>query len=228
MIPPLIVRTALEQDIDLIAITDHNTSANVKAVQKAAEGTRLSVLPGMELQTKEEIHLLCIFDRMDDLQKWQEIVDKNLPERENMPDYFGEQFIVDESGDFLDREKRLLINSAQISLDESVAEIHRLGGLAIPAHVNRQAFGLFANLGMIPQDVPIDAIEISRHITPTQACAQFPQIENYALIQNGDVHFLSDFLGSSYFWIESPSLEEIRLALHAELNRKIEIRTDQN
>ena len=145
-----------------------------------------------------------------------------------MPDYFGEQFIVDESGDFLDREKRLLINSAQISLDESVAEIHRLGGLAIPAHVNRQAFGLFANLGMIPLDVPIDAIEISRHITPTQACAQFPQIENYALIQNGDVHFLSDFLGSSYFWIESPSLEEIRLALHAELNRKIEIRTDQN
>lgn len=228
MIPPLIVRTALEQDIDLIAITDHNASANVKAVQKAAEGTRLTVLPGMELQTKEEIHLLCIFDKIDDLQKWQEIVDKNLPERENMPDYFGEQFIVDESGDFLDREKRLLINSAQISLDESVAEIHRLGGLAIPAHVNRQAFGLFAHLGMIPLDVPIDAIEISRHITPNQACVHFPQIENYALIQNGDVHYLSDFLGSSYFWIESPSLEEIRLALHAELDRKIEIRNDSN
>ena len=80
MIPPLIVQAALEHHIDIIAITDHNASANVLAVQKAADGIGLTVLPGMEIQTHEDVHLLCLFASLMDLEAWQHKVDSSLPE----------------------------------------------------------------------------------------------------------------------------------------------------
>src|SRR5215211_430011 len=100
MIPPLIVQSALEKEIDLIAITDHNASANVRAVQKAAEGSRLTVLPGMEVQSREDVHLLTLFEFPETLDQWQTQVDEALPSLPNNPDYFGEQFVVDETGEF--------------------------------------------------------------------------------------------------------------------------------
>jgi hypothetical protein len=223
MIPPLIVQRALEFGLDIIAITDHNTSANIAAVQRAAVGTRLAVLPGMELQTREDVHLLCLFASLEQVGAFQAIVDQSLPNFENNVDFFGEQFIVDETGDFIAREPRLLITAANLSLENACAEVHELGGLAIPAHVDRRAFGLFANLGFIPPDLPADAIEISRYITPQQACREYPQISGYPLIQNGDVHYLDDFLGALVFEISSPELVEIRLALQGQAGRSYRI-----
>src|ERR1041384_3226098 len=92
MIPPLIVQKALEKKIDLIAITDHNASANVIAVQKAAEGTSLTVLSGMEVQSREDVHLLTLFQTLDELETWQAQVDEALPDLQNHPDYLGDQF----------------------------------------------------------------------------------------------------------------------------------------
>src|ERR1041384_7324653 len=85
MIPPLIVQKALERNIDLIAITDHNASANVRAVQKAAEGTNLIVLPGMEVQSREDIHLLTLFQDVERLEAWQGQVNSSLPDLPNQP-----------------------------------------------------------------------------------------------------------------------------------------------
>lgn len=225
MIPPLIVQTALDEGIRLIAITDHNSSANVAAVQEAARDSGLTVLPGMEVQTQEEVHVLGLFQELGQLSAWQSIVDQHLPNLENNPEFFGEQFIVDSTGDYLGSETRLLLTSVELSLEECVEWIHKLGGLAIPAHVNRKANGLFANLGMVPSGTPIDALEISRHIDPTSTYKLYPQTRDYPLIQNGDVHHLDGFLGSSHLWIESPTLAEIHLALLAEADRKIEILT---
>jgi predicted metal-dependent phosphoesterase TrpH len=223
MIPPLIVQAALARGIHLIAITDHNTGANVAAVQKAASGSSLTVLPGMELQSREEVHLLCLFDTLAQLADWQAFVDARMPPLENNIDYFGEQFVVDETGDFIRRETQLLLASANLSLEEAVWEILRLGGLAIPAHVNRPAFSLFANLGFIPPDLPIAAVEISRHLTPAQARAQFPQLQDFPLVQNGDVHRLDEFLGVNRFQLAAPTLAELRLALRQERGRRLSL-----
>ncbi len=213
MIPPFIVEQALELGIDLIAITDHNASANVEAVQKAARSTRLAVLPGMELQTREEVHLLCLFDALEQVRQWQAIVDEHLPPLENDIEHFGEQFVVDETGDFIRRETRMLIVSADLSLSEAVQGVSRLGGLAIPAHVNRKAFGLIENLGFVPTDVPIEALEISRHLSLQAAQEKFPQIQGYPLLQGGDAHLLEDILGANQFHMDAPTLGEMRLAL---------------
>lgn len=213
MIPPLIVETALEKDIDLIAITDHNASANVAAVQKAAEGTKLIVLPGMEAQTREEVHVLILFDTLQQLASWQEIVDAHLPDIMNNADFFGDQFIVDETGDFIRREERLLLTSTTLSLTETWHAATELGGLVIPAHIDRQAFGLLPNLGFIPTDVPWEALEFSRHISLPEARKKYPDAGRFPLIQSGDVHYLDDFMGANLFTLQAATIAEIRLAL---------------
>lgn len=228
MIPPFIVQEALEKGINLIAITDHNSSANVAAVQNAARDTDLTVWPGMELQTKEEIHLLCLFDTLAQITAWQNLVDTLLPRQENNIEFFGEQFVVDETGEFIRREKQLLLTSANITLSHAVTEVNKLGGLAIPAHVNRSAFSLIANLGFVPPDVPFDALEISRHLTPTQAQQKYPQLKNYPLIQNGDVHFLTDFLGANHCRMAQPTIAELKLALQNKQGRSLTIQTSAN
>jgi predicted metal-dependent phosphoesterase TrpH len=103
MIPPLIVEHALDAGLDLIAITDHNASANAGAVMEAARKTGLKVLSGMELQTREEVHLLCLFDTLEQLTTWQSEVDRALPDLLNRAETLGEQFVVDAAGDFVDR-----------------------------------------------------------------------------------------------------------------------------
>jgi len=221
MIPPLIVQEAMQRGIQLIAITDHNASANVAAVQKAAAGSSLVVLPGMELQTREEVHLLCIFDEIGQLEAWQQQVDRLLPGIANRPEYFGEQFVVDETGEFVRHEPRLLLTSANLSLEEAVERVSELGGLAIPAHVDRQVFGMIANLGFIPTSVDLPALEISRHLAIDRACQVFPQLSGYPLIQSGDVHRLDEFLGVTELHIERPVLSEIRLALAGRAGRSL-------
>lgn len=224
MIPPLIVQAALARGINLIAITDHNSNANVAAVRQAAVGTGLTVLPGMELQTHEEVHLLCLFDTLTQLEIWQERVKAQLPLLDNIPDYFGEQFVVDETGDFIRREHQLLLTSTCFTLEQAVTEILDLGGLAIPAHVDRSAFSLMANLGFVPPGVPFEAMEISRHLSPQQARQKFPQLKAFPLIQNGDVHHPDEFLGANVCRLAAPTIPELRLALRHEEGRSLVIR----
>ena len=221
MIPPLIVEEALAHGIQLLAITDHNASANAAAVIQAAQGTALHVLPGMDLQTREEVHLLCLFETLEQLATWQSLVDAQLPNTPNNIDFFGEQFIVDYQGEFIRREERLLLNSVNLSLEQAAAQVNALGGLAIPAHVDRKANGLIEILGIIPPG--FQALEISRHISPQAARLKFPQLNDYPLIQSGDVHSLDGFLGSTELTLAAATLSEIRQALSAQNGRCLRI-----
>ena len=222
MIPPLIVDQALARGITLLAVTDHNSSANASAVMQAARDTPLSVLPGMELQTREEVHLLCLFDTLEQLEAWQARVDVLLPKIPNNIGFFGEQFVVDAEGEFIRREERLLLNSVDIELEHAAQEVTALGGLAIPAHVDRKANGLIEILGLVPPG--FEALEISRYSSPQSALQKFPQLNGHTLLQSGDVHLLDGFLGSTQFSMEAASLAEIRLALKGQNGRQMRVR----
>lgn len=223
MIPPLIVQEALERHIDIIAITDHNASANVRAVQKAADGTGLTVLPGMEVQSREDVHLLCLFASLADLEAWQHQVDLSLPDELNPADLFGEQFMVDEHGEFIRSETRLLLTATEFSIEEINEHVNKLNGIVIPAHVDRAAYGLFPTLGFLADWWHFPALEISRHIKPEILQEKFPSSKNHPLIQSGDVHRLNEFLGTTSFELEAPTLNEIRKAFSREDQRKSQI-----
>ena len=195
MIPPLIVERALEQHLDLIAITDHNASANVPAVIDAARATGLKVWAGMELQTREEVHVLCLFDTVRQLRALQAELELALPNLPNAPDKFGEQFIVDAAGDFVAREERLLLISADMVLERVVHEVNALGGMAIPAHIDRVENGLIPLLGFVPPGLAVPALEISPNISASDARTKFRLPEHLAVIRSSDAHWL-DAIGS--------------------------------
>lgn len=224
MIPPLIIQESIERGINILAITDHNATANIEAVIKAAKGSDVKILPGMELHTKEEVHVLCLFEDIAQAAALQDIVNTALPPILNNPDYFGEQFVVDETGDFIRREVALLLTAVDITLKQAVEIVAGLGGLLIPAHVNRKAFGLIPTLGFIPEELSgCSVMEISRHLKFDNAKKEFPQLHGKDLIQSGDVHRLNEFLGVNNFSMMEPTISELKLAFAHTAGRSFEI-----
>ena len=199
MIPPIIVEEAIARGINLIAITDHNASANVPAVMKAAEGKNLTVLPGIELETAEEIHLVCLFPDLPQLTKFQQIVDQSLPPIANNEEFFGVQLVVNEVGEFVCKDNRLLSTATKLSLEDSTRQILALGGRFFPAHIEREENGILARLGTIPPDLPTQIVEISRFTTREKVLTINPDLASYQFIQGGDVHYINDMLGAVLF-----------------------------
>ena len=163
MIPPLIVRRALELGLGMIGIADHNCAANAAAVIEAARDTGLTVLPGMEVQTREEVHMLCMFDTVGQVEAWQHTIDGALPGLPNRESFFGAQYVVDATGAHRYTEERLLATSTSLSVEQVAAGVAALGGLCVPAHIDRPSFSILSNLGFVPQGLPVTGVEISPH-----------------------------------------------------------------
>lgn len=212
MLPPLIVERALEIGVELLAVTDHNCTENVQAVIDAAQGTGLRVLPGMEVQTREEAHLVTLFDSIEQALAWQRVVYDHLPPLANDPDLFGSQLVVDAEGEFIRFIERLLLTSTDLSVERVVAGVHELGGLAIAAHIDRQAFSLLTNLGFIPPGLALDAVELSRHAEPTAWLAQHKGI-TWPVVRSSDAHRLSEMRSAMRLWLDEPTISGIRRAL---------------
>lgn len=223
MIPPLIVERARRLGLGMIAITDHNACFNVEAVMEAAAGRGLHVFAGMELQTAEEVHLLCLFDTLAQCLSWQEEIFERLPPLLNQEEFFGPQFVVDARGGWIRTEDRLLAASAEIPLEEAISRVHRLGGLAVPAHVDRPSFSVLSNLGFLPRSLNADALEVTPQFFPLEGFSKWPQMKEYTLIVDGDAHRLSEMKNRTLFQIQRPALEEISLALRGDGGRKVTV-----
>jgi len=223
MIPPLIVREARQRGLGLIAITDHNAMANAPAVIQAAEGSGLAVWPGLEVQSREEVHLLCLFDAVEQAEAMQALVWAHLPPLQNREEFFGAQYVVDQTGDYRYTEERLLQTSTDLSLEQVAAETERLGGLCIPAHVDRPAYSLLTNLGFVPPGAGFLGLEISRWVTPQQARERFPAIGSYPLLINGDAHWLDEMVSRTLLKLAAPTVAELGLALRSEEGRAIKV-----
>ena len=225
MIPPLIIRRARELGLGLIGITDHNSAENVAAMIKAAEGSGITVLPGIEVQTREEVHLLTLFDTAEQALTWQMEVFNHLPDLRNNEDHFGAQFVVDATGEYMRRNERLLVTSTDMSLEMVVAMVGDLGGLALPAHVDRPAFSLIANLGFVPPGLDVPAMEIFRFSQVSEVRRRFPQTRGFTMVVNGDAHRLNEMMARTMFKIAAPTIAELVLALRGENGRRVEITT---
>ncbi len=221
MIPPLIVRRAREVGLDLIAITDHHASENVAAVQRAAAAVGLAVLPGMEVQSREEAHILCLFDTLEQVALWQQIVYDSLPAVRNRPEVLGAQFVVDETGDYVCENERLLLTSTALSAEEVVAQVKELGGLAIAAHVDRPSFSLLGNLGFVPKGLALAGLEISARGDVARLVARYPGIEGWPLIRSSDAHCLADLDARTEAVLGAPTVAELALALRGAEGRSI-------
>jgi 3',5'-nucleoside bisphosphate phosphatase len=218
MYPSILVERSMAAGLNVIAVCDHNASENVPYVMRAAKGTPLVVLPGMELTSREEVHTLAIFDNVEGLYAVQRIVYDALPGL-NDPKVFGDQVIVNEADEVEGFNDRLLIGATDLSLEEVVLRIHEAGGLAIASHIDRESFSVLSQLGFIPKDIQFDALEISARMGGSTARECWPEYADYVFIKNSDAHFLRD-LGSVYtdFMLEAPTVAEFKRAF-AEMKR---------
>lgn len=219
MIPPLIIQQAQRIGLSIIGVTDHNSAENAAAVMAAAEGSGITVLPGMEVQTREEVHLVCLFDDLEQAHSWQETVYSHLPDEENPEAVFGPQFVVDATGGFVRYNRRLLLTSTSLNVEQVVEGVSREGGLCIAAHADRPGFGLLSVLGFIPQGLQLAAVEISSRLSPDEAYRRFPQLVGRPVIVSGDAHRLSELVARTLLVVEKPSVEELRLAFDGSRGR---------
>lgn len=221
MTPRRIVCRAKEVGLDVIAICDHNSTRNVDAVRTAGRDVGLTVLGGIEVASQEEIHVLGLFDREEALREMQKLIDDNLC-GENNPELFGPQCVCDEQDAVVGRETKLLIGATRLTVDEVVDSIHRLGGLAVASHVDRESFSLLSQFGAIPATLGVDAVEISSRCSVARARVRFPQIRGYAAVRSSDAHRLEELgTASTTFSGDSPSVTELRKALLGEGGREV-------
>jgi PHP family Zn ribbon phosphoesterase len=222
MTPIKIVREALKRDLGLIAVTDHNSAENVAAVMACATGTGLAVIPGMEITTAEETHIIGLFEDVKGALLMQGLVYDHLFPGENDPDLFGLQVVANEYDEAEAINTRLLIGGTHLTLTEVVEGIHDCGGLAIAAHIDRQSFSVISQLGFIPDDLDFDALEVSPRLPLYRARLDYPEYERFPFISASDAHDLAD-LGTSPTRIEValPEMAEVKLALKGCDGRKI-------
>jgi 3',5'-nucleoside bisphosphate phosphatase len=221
MHPGALVKKALESNLDLIAICDHNSSENVPYVIKAAYGKNIKILPGMEITTKEETHLLAVFDNLSDLALLQAIVYNNLSGT-NDENHFGIQAVVNENAEVEEINNKLLMGAANISFNAAISYIHRFNGLAVAAHIDREHFSVLSQLGFIDAGMNIDALEISAALGIKQARAKYKELDNYPFITSSDAHYIKD-IGTSVTKVlmEKPSIAELKMAFKKENGRQI-------
>ena len=222
MTPSRIVERAASLGINIMAICDHNSVEHVEVTSGIAKKKGIMVIPGMEINSAEEVHVLGLFGNVTDALNMQAIVYENLQPGENDEEAFGMQVLVNENEEVLGYNKRLLIGATTLSINEIVELIHSLNGLAIASHIDREGFGIIGQLGFIPEGIEFDALEISYRTSRTKALELFGQYSNVPWTSSSDAHRLEDIgRKTTGFVMEHATFEELRLALKGTEGRKV-------
>ncbi len=224
MSPKKIIEEAKRKGIDMLGITDHNTTRQCEALVQVAKEEDLYVLCGAEVNTREEVHCLAFFETTEQLAEFDKFLYNHLENIQNHPDKFGYQVVVDKEGMILDEIDKLLISAIDLTIEEVEKKVHELDGIFIPAHIDRFRNGLMGQLGFIPPGLNFDALELSKYTSRSQFVSEYPKYNNFTYIQSSDAHFIED-IGAVHtnFYIEEPSFDEIRKALQNKDGRKTEL-----
>lgn len=219
---PEIVSAARKAGIDVIGIADHNTCDNFPAISEAADGNPV-VLPCIETQSAEDIHVLCVFSDFKTAMDYKTWLWEKMPPIKNDIDYFGYQVVLDRCNNILKEEDILLIQGAGYEVDQIVSKVQAEGGLAILAHVDRPAFSYPVALGPIPADYQADAFELSCRIDSAHASGWREKYLGRTFIRSSDSHTLDTISrgNSTKMMLETPTFEEIKKAIKGEDGRRI-------
>ncbi|MDD4603890.1 MAG: PHP-associated domain-containing protein [Bacteroidales bacterium] len=224
MSPDVIINKAKEMHLEIIGITDHNSTRECSVIKQLGVLNGIMVLAGAEVTTKEEAHCLTFFETDEQLNDFQEFLDNNLPDIKNDVNRFGYQVAVDIDNNIIFTEERLLISALNKSIDEIEMKVHSLNGLFIPAHIDKKRFSVIEQLGFLPPDLRVDALEISPFVRKNEFLNLHKELFNYEFISGSDAHY-PDQIGKrvTLFEMENIGFEEIRQILHEKRPGKIEI-----
>jgi len=190
MTPAMIAGIAAVSGLDVIALTDHNSSKNCEAFLKACDHYGILGIAGMELNTIEEVHVVCLFEHVKDALLFDEYVSSKLIKIRNDPMIFGKQLLCDEFDNVIGEEQNLLINATAISFDNLFELMQRYHGVMIPAHIDKNANSVLSNLGFLPEDSQFRCLELRHKENYDQLASIHSYMKECLVITNSDAHYV--------------------------------------
>lgn len=210
MTPNNIVNMSVLNGLNVIAITDHNSCKNCKALVEAGKKANLLVIPGMEICTNEDIHVICLFETVTDAENFSTYVYSNMPLIPHRPDIFGEQIIMNSDDIEISRESYLLLNATNISINDILSTTNKYNGTAFPAHIDRSSYSVISSLGDIPPETGFNTIEISTKGNIEKMKSLHPIIKDKLILINSDSHYLENLISEKrYIEIDTLSTKSI-------------------
>ncbi len=194
MTPNNIVNMSIIKGLDVIAICDHNSCGNVHSAIEAADG-RIIVIPGMEIETSEELHMIALFPDVESAEEMERIIREKSPYIKNRPDIFGNQYYMDKNDEIIGEEERLLVSATGLDVYEVVDKVTALGGVTYPAHIDRSSYSILSNLGFIPTDLKIATVEITEQNLDVMA----EKYSQYNIVTSSDAHYLENIAEKTHF-----------------------------
>ncbi len=192
MTPYNLVNMAKVMGLDAVALTDHNTCLNCAAALKAGEQAEIIVIPGMELCTSEEVHIVCLFPDLKSAEAFSEYVHTLIPPVPNRLEIFGEQLIMDERDNILSSESLLLTTAANISVGRVPEIVKEYSGVAFPAHIDRASYSIISNLGTIDESMGFSSAEITSKANITEYKEKYPALGKMNIFTSSDAHYLEN------------------------------------
>ncbi len=211
MTPQNIANMAKIMGYNAIALTDHNTCGNCEAIMKVGAEIGLTVIPGMELCSSEEVHLVCLFPELEMAKSFSDYVYSTLPPVKNKPSVFGEQLYMNENDEIVGSEERLLITASSISCAKAVSIVESYGGICYPAHIDRSSFSILSNLGMIDESFGFRCAEIYDISKESELKEKHPYLKQLQIISDSDAHYLENMRipESSYIEASGNTIKDI-------------------
>ena len=199
MTPYNLVNMAKLMGYDIIALTDHNSCLNCPAAIKAGEEAGITVVPGMELCTSEEIHTVCLFPTLEKALEFSEYVKTTMSPVMNDESIFGNQYIMDHTDKILGKEEILLTTASGISIDDVVREVSRFDGVAFPAHLDRASYSVLSVLGFMYPEMNFTCAEFTHKAYIPQYEEKHELLKGMIHLRNSDAHYLQDMREAEAF-----------------------------
>ena len=220
--PNNIAGMATVSELDIVALTDHNTCKNCPAFFEACERYSITAVAGMELTTAEDIHVVCLFEQLSDALRFDEYVEDRRMKIKNREEIFGNQLIMNSADEIIGKDEFLLSAATDIPLEEVPALVKDFGGICYPAHIDRDANGIINILGTIPDTPSFDFYEV-RDEESIEIYSEKYNIPKNSFLVDSDAHFLEGFRDKEFCISlpEAKSSDEVRKNLFKFLRRSI-------
>ena len=194
MTPGNIVGMATLNGLQIVALTDHNSVKNCPAFFKIAKAYGIIAVAGVELTTSEDVHVVCLFRDLESAMAFGDYIETKRIRIKNEPEIFGEQLIMDENDEIVDREEYLLLNALDLSIDEAFDEVISRGGVCFPAHIDRSANGIISMLGDFPPEPRFTAFELNDASSIDEYLEKYPilSVRDLRYVASSDAHYLTD------------------------------------
>ena len=203
MTPNNIINMSLIKRLNIISVTDHNSTSNLPAVIKAGKDSGLKIIPGIEVTTKEEVHVLCYFKSLNNAMEFGSIIYDSLPNIKNNTDIFGEQNIYNCKDEITGSLEKLLVNASSYTIEDIYSIVKKYNGVMVPAHINKMTNGILGVLGFIPFNLKMDYVEVYPKVPINNKIT-----EKYNVLYNSDAHQLID-ISEALNYFELNDIDEV-------------------